>query len=93
MTTAGLVRVVRLVDGTLGVGRTLSGRGAWLCAGSAACLQQARDRNAFGRALRGPVSETALDALTAELLPVPATNSFRGAGNGRARIDLNQSKG
>ena len=62
-----LVRIVRRDDARVVVGRTLSGRGAWLCAGSLACLQQARRRNAFGRALRGSVSETALDTLTAEL--------------------------
>ncbi|MCB9372061.1 MAG: YlxR family protein [Microthrixaceae bacterium] len=73
-TPAELVRVVRRVDGTLAVGRTLAGRGAWLCAGSVACVEQARSRGAFGRALRGPVSEAALDTLTAELLPGAAAS-------------------
>lgn len=73
-----LVRVVRSFDGTLAVGRTLAGRGAWLCAGSVGCLEQARSRGAFGRALRGPVDEAALDTLTAELSPgVAATLSCR----------------
>ena len=66
------------LDGTLAVGRTLPGRGAWLCAGSLACVEQARSRGAFGRALRGPVDEAALDTLTAELsLGAPATLSCR----------------
>lgn len=75
---AELVRVVRSVDGTLAVGRTLAGRGAWLCAGSLACVEQARSRGAFGRALRDPVDEAALDTLTAELsLGAAATLSCR----------------
>ncbi len=76
-TTVGLVRVVRRVDGTLAVGRTLAGRGAWLCAGSVACVEQARSRGAFGRALRGPVSETALDTLSTELRTSVAPRSCR----------------
>jgi radical SAM superfamily enzyme YgiQ (UPF0313 family) len=33
-----LVRLVRRPDGTVEISRTLPGRGAWLCAGSSACL-------------------------------------------------------
>lgn len=32
--------------------RALGGRGAWLCRGSQACLDQAVKKNAFGRAFR-----------------------------------------
>ena len=46
------MRVVRLDDGSLAVGRTLAGRGAWLCRGSTECLGQARRRKAFDRAFR-----------------------------------------
>ena len=49
-----LVRVARLPDGALAVGRTLPGRGAWLCAGSVPCLEAALKRKAFARALRAP---------------------------------------
>ena len=48
------MRVARLPDGALKVGRTLPGRGAWLCAGSVECLRLAVQRKAFARALRTP---------------------------------------
>jgi len=62
-----LVRIVRLPDGSLRIGRTLPGRGAWLCAGSLECLNQAAQRNAFSRALRSPVSSDDVLALGPEL--------------------------
>ena|GEM_PF-1025295 len=62
-----LVRVTRAADGTLEVGRTAPGRGAWLCRGSLACLDQAVRRRAFDRALRGPVVDGATDRLRAHL--------------------------
>ena len=50
-----LVRLVRLADGTLAEGRTLPGRGAYLCADTvAACRELAVKRKAFARALRTP---------------------------------------
>jgi len=49
------VRVVA-EDGHLVAGHGRPGRGAWLCAGSLGCLELALRRNAFGRALRRPVS-------------------------------------
>ncbi len=58
-----MVRVVRLGDGTLGLGRTLPGRGAWLCRDSVTCLDAAHKRRAFERALRGPVATGAVDGL------------------------------
>ncbi|MEQ1786080.1 MAG: YlxR family protein, partial [Acidimicrobiales bacterium] len=51
---AELVRVVLGPDGSLLVGRTLPGRGAWLCAGSLRCVQRAAQRNALTRALAAP---------------------------------------
>jgi predicted RNA-binding protein YlxR (DUF448 family) len=43
-----------VADGAGGVqiGRSLPGRGAWLCADTASCLDQAARRDALGRALR-----------------------------------------
>jgi predicted RNA-binding protein YlxR (DUF448 family) len=61
------VRVVRLGDGSLVPGRSLPGRGAWLCRGSTVCLGLARKRQAFGRAFRAPVSAAAVDGLEQEL--------------------------
>jgi len=65
-----LVRVVRLADGSLRTGRTLPGRGAWLCKGSAPCLTQAQQRDAFSRSLRVPVSALAVDQLSKEFAGV-----------------------
>ena len=53
-------------EGSLQVGRTLPGRGAWLCAGSLRCVQRAAQRNALSRALRAPVSPEAVLALGQE---------------------------
>ena len=63
---AQLVRVVRREDGRLEVGRTLPGRGAWLCVGSPACIDKALRRHAFDRALRGPVDPRSVERLRAE---------------------------
>ncbi|MDP9386753.1 MAG: YlxR family protein [Actinomycetota bacterium] len=64
---AELVRLVRAPDGTLAVGRSLPGRGAWLCVGSPRCVDLAERRKAFSRALRGPVEAAAVEALRAQL--------------------------
>jgi len=58
-----LVRYVRTPDGTLAEGRTLSGRGAWLCRDSSACVDLAVRRRAFGRALRGEIRPEAIEWL------------------------------
>ncbi len=58
-----MVRVVRLGDGSLTPGRTLPGRGAWLCRGSTTCVDLAEKRRAFERALRGPTRAGAVDDL------------------------------
>jgi predicted RNA-binding protein YlxR (DUF448 family) len=64
----GLVRVARRPDGSLAVGRSEPGRGAWLCAGSVACFEAARRRRASGRALRAEVSGQDLEWLRERLL-------------------------
>lgn len=57
------------------IGRTLPGRGAWLCPESPVCLVGASRRDALGRALRQPLRPDAyarLHALFArplEILP------------------------
>ena len=61
------MRVVRLGDGSLALGRTLPGRGAWLCRDSAACVDTARKRGAFDRAFRATVSTGVVDGLRQEL--------------------------
>ena len=62
-----MVRVVRLGDGRLAVGRTLPGRGAWLCRDSASCVDRAAKRGAFGRALRCEVGSAQVERLRSEL--------------------------
>ena len=63
-----LVRVVGMADGSLTVGRTLPGRGAWLCAGSMSCLEAAVRHKAFARALRAEVAPQAVGVLRARLI-------------------------
>jgi len=58
-----MVRVVRLGDGSLTPGRTLPGRGAWLCRNSTTCVDLAEKRRAFERALPGPIGPEAVEAL------------------------------
>ena len=58
-----LVRVVARPGGGLAVGRTEPGRGAWLCAGSPACLEAATRRRAFDRALRTTIRSNAVQDL------------------------------
>ena len=65
---AGLVRVARRPDGSRAVGRAEPGRGAWLCAGSAACFEAAVRRRAFSRALRCDVPAHEMDQLRGRLL-------------------------
>jgi len=63
-----LVRIARLPSGSLAVGRSEPGRGAWLCAGSVACFDAAVRRRAFGRALRAEVPAQELARLRERLL-------------------------
>ena len=77
---AGLVRVARRPDGSLAVGRSEPGRGAWLCAGSASCFDAAVRRRAFGRALRCDVPGHELERLRGKLLSEGVSASNRPAG-------------
>ncbi|MET0727940.1 MAG: YlxR family protein [Acidimicrobiales bacterium] len=61
------MRIALTPDGTPVMGRTLPGRGAWLCAGSLTCLRQAAKRNALSRALRAPVSPEVILPLSKDL--------------------------
>ncbi|CAN5571531.1 YlxR family protein [soil metagenome] len=62
-----LTRFVRAADRSLRIGRTLAGRGAWLCQGSTECFELAARQGGFARAFRAPVSATEVDALRVEL--------------------------
>ena len=72
---AGLARIARRPDGSLAVGRNEPGRGAWLCAGSAACFDAAVRRRALGRALRCEVPGQELVWLRERLLSEGASTS------------------
>ena len=62
-----MVRVVRLSDGSLEVGRSVPGRGAWLCRTSSDCVDLAVSRKSFERALRGPVSTEQMEKVRTAL--------------------------
>ncbi len=68
---ARLVRLVRQPDGTLACGRALPGRGAWLCAGSRACIERAVAKGALERAFRAPVERPSADELEVLLADRP----------------------
>jgi predicted RNA-binding protein YlxR (DUF448 family) len=78
--------VVALPDGGLVFGRTLPGRGAWLCRGSLACFDAAARRNAFERALRATVASEAVASLRATLV-----NRARMSTNGIQRTGTERS--
>jgi predicted RNA-binding protein YlxR (DUF448 family) len=71
--------VVKADGGRIGVGRSLPGRGAWLCTGSMDCLGTAVTRKSFGRALGEAVTAEALVELV-ELLG-RTWSAVPGAGN------------
>ncbi|MFM7059569.1 MAG: YlxR family protein [Actinomycetes bacterium] len=62
-----LVRITVGPDGHLRVGRTEPGRGAWLCAGSPACLERATRRGALPRALRRDIPTGDIERLRGRL--------------------------
>ena len=65
---ADLVRVAREADGTLRIGRTLPGRGAWLCRESlATCSDLAIRKGGFARAFRIGVQADHLSALRRQI--------------------------
>ncbi|MGH9099257.1 MAG: DUF448 domain-containing protein, partial [Acidimicrobiales bacterium] len=55
--------MVRLPGGSLAMGRTLPGRGAWFCRGSTRCLERASQRRALERALLAPLAPAAAEGL------------------------------
>ena len=69
---------------SLAVGRTLPGRGAWLCRDSASCVDRAAKRGAFGRALRCEVGSAQVERLRSAL---HAEQERRRGRCGRARED------
>jgi predicted RNA-binding protein YlxR (DUF448 family) len=75
-----LQRFVRTPQGMLAEGRTLAGRGAWLCRGSAGCVEAAVRRRAFGRALRGEIRAEAIAQLRDS-----AANRVSMGGSGQAQ--------
>jgi predicted RNA-binding protein YlxR (DUF448 family) len=56
-----MVRCAIATDGTVAIGRTAPGRGAWLC--SPECFGTARRRRGFERAWRRPLPAGALEVL------------------------------
>ncbi|HAS11308.1 MAG TPA: DUF448 domain-containing protein [Acidimicrobiaceae bacterium] len=61
--TDELVRMVRSQEGTVEFGRTLPGRGAWLCIATLSeCAALALRRRAFERAFRGPVDHASVES-------------------------------
>ncbi|HVX20342.1 MAG TPA: YlxR family protein [Acidimicrobiales bacterium] len=66
-----LIRIVLRPDGSLAVGRSLPGRGAWLCRGSTQCLDQAQRRRGLDRALRATLAPGAVDDLRRHLAGGP----------------------
>ena len=70
--------MVALPNGSLGAGRSLAGRGAWLCASSpVACIDLAAGRKAFARALRTEISPAAIDGLRTTLVGRGTLESYR----------------
>ena len=63
--------MVRTSGGSLALGRTLPGRGAWLCRASPGCVEQAIKRQAFSRALRAEVGGEEAERLRALLSSSP----------------------
>ncbi len=65
---AALVRIARIEDGSLQVGRTLPGRGAWLCRGSRECFELAARKGGFARALRTSIRPADVAALRIDVV-------------------------
>ena len=58
-----LIRIVRRADGSLVPGRTLPGRGAWLCRATPNCLELAVRRGGFARAFRTSIDPARVEDL------------------------------
>jgi len=63
------VRVAIGPDGSLALGRTLPGRGAWLCQASLSCFDAAERRRGFAKALRVQVDPAELERLRTNFVP------------------------
>ena len=70
-------------SGRLEAGRTLPGRGAWLCADNTQCLGTAAKRGAFARALRRPVEGHQIEALRVALEGCARMEGRSGSDHGR----------
>jgi predicted RNA-binding protein YlxR (DUF448 family) len=77
-----MVRVVVTAGGSLVVGTTSQGRGAWLCRDSPRCFEQAARRNAFDRALRREVAPTEVARLKMTLGEERSAEEQAGPGSG-----------
>ena len=60
---SALVRCALNSDGAPLISRTAPGRGAWLCVGKVACVQQAMKRRGFERAWKRPVASAEYEEL------------------------------
>src|SRR5699024_3048213 len=58
-----LVRIARTGEATLAIGRTLPGRGAWLCQDAPHCFDEAVRRGGFDRAFRDRIDADTIEAL------------------------------
>lgn len=62
-----LLRLVRTDVGTYAIGRTLPGRGAWLCRDDPGCFDEAVRRGGLARAFRLRPDPVAVETLRAAL--------------------------
>ena len=69
-----LWRIVADGRGTLAIDRHAPGRGAWVCAGSAACIERGINRRAVTRALRIDVDDGAVKTLKEGLFVASGAN-------------------
>src|SRR5690606_19447264 len=70
-----MVRIARTEGGSLAVGRTLPGRGAWLCADTPSCAEAALRRGAVPRALRAVVAPEQVEAVLHRVAAASRTRS------------------
>lgn len=61
-----LIRVAKAADGSLQIGRSVPGRGAWLCRGSTECFERSLHRN-LARSLRVELSPDRVESFRARL--------------------------
>ena len=83
--TGGTSFELSVAVNALVVGRGTRGRGAWLCAGSPRCLEQAIRRGAFERALRKQVEPSAVEGLNATVNTKLIARKYREVMEGRVK--------